>query len=158
MARGREPSPMKLFVETHVQSDDHKKRCSSSLTIELNTLLYIGFQPFSFLCFYFLEFDDFIFYFHETYNSQLKGRYMDDPLTHPNFDLDMWLEVGSSDEPDRNRVYELFNTTVENLQRTHSFLTIECSQSIPVTQFSNFTNLLDQGVQAHTNYLNEKYK
>ena len=35
---GREPNLMKLFVKTHVQSDDHQKRVHQLSTIELNTL------------------------------------------------------------------------------------------------------------------------
>jgi len=45
------------------------------------------------------------FYFQETYNSRLRERYGDDPLTHPEFDLDLWIEVGSSGGPDKNQVY-----------------------------------------------------
>ena len=45
-ALGCEPNLMKLFVETHVQSDDRQKRCISSSTVELNTLWYVGFQLF----------------------------------------------------------------------------------------------------------------
>ena len=40
-----------------------KQKCSNLSTAELNTLWYIGFQLFSFLSYYFLEFDDFIFLF-----------------------------------------------------------------------------------------------
>jgi hypothetical protein len=49
--------------------------------------------------------------FQETYNSRLRERYGDDPLTHPDFDLDLWMEVGSFSGPRKNQVYELFNTT-----------------------------------------------
>jgi hypothetical protein len=84
-----------------------KKGCSNSSTAELNTLWYVGFQPFSFLSYYFLEFYDFIFYFQETYNIWLKERYENDP--------DLWLEAGSSGEPDRNWMYGLSNTMAENL-------------------------------------------
>jgi hypothetical protein len=56
---------------------------------------YVGFQPYFFLIYYFLEFDEFIFSFQETYNSQLKERYGDDPSTHPNINFNLWLEAGS---------------------------------------------------------------
>jgi hypothetical protein len=58
----------------------------------------------NFLCklFFLIEFDDFSFYFQETYNSRLRERYEDDTLTHPNFNPDLWMEVGSSDGPDKN--------------------------------------------------------
>jgi len=38
----------------------------------------------------------FLFYFQETYNNRLRERYRDDTLTHPEFDPDLWMEVGSS--------------------------------------------------------------
>jgi hypothetical protein len=72
------------------------------LIVELNILWYISFQLFFFLSYYLLEFDDFIFYFQETYNSRLKERYMDIPLTHPNIDPDLWLEAGLSGGPNKN--------------------------------------------------------
>jgi hypothetical protein len=62
-----------------------------------------------------------------------RQRYGDDSSTHPNIDLDLWLEAGSSGGPDKNQVYELFNTTTENLWMACSVSTIGCSQSIPST-------------------------
>ena len=64
-------------------------------------------QPFYFVSYYFswIEYDDFFFHFHETYNSRLRERYADDPWTHPDFNLDLWMEVGSSRGPDKNQVY-----------------------------------------------------
>jgi len=81
-----------------------KKRCNSSSTTKLNTLWYVGFQPFSFLRYYFLEFDYFIFYFQKTYNNQLKERYRDNLSTHPDFAPDLWMEAGSSGGLNRNQV------------------------------------------------------
>jgi len=54
------------------------------------------------------------------HNSRLRERYEDDPLTHPDFDADLWMEAGLSGEPDRNKVYGLSNTTTENLQAARS--------------------------------------
>jgi hypothetical protein len=65
-------------------------------------LWFVGFQPFLFLSYYFLEFDEFIFSFQDTYNSRLKEKYENEPLTHPDLDPDLWLEVGSSGGPDKN--------------------------------------------------------
>jgi len=70
------------------------------------------------------------FYFQETYNNRLRKRYGDDILTHPEFDLDLWMEVGSSREPDKNQVYGLSNTMADNLWSTHSVSIVESSQSI----------------------------
>jgi hypothetical protein len=42
------------------------------------------------------------FYFQETYNNRLRERYGDDILTHPKFDSDKWMEVGSLGGSDKN--------------------------------------------------------
>jgi len=86
------------------------------------------------------------FFFQETYNNQLRERYGDDILTHPEFDLDLWMEVGSSSGPDKNRVYGLSNTTADNLRSTRSVSTVGSSQS------KEFLAL-----QQHTAQLTEKY-
>jgi len=70
---------------------------------------------------------DLFFSLQETYNSRLKERYENDHLIHLDIDPNLWLEAGSSGEPDRNRVYELSNTTAENLRTTNSNSTIGCS-------------------------------
>jgi len=62
-----------------------------------------------------------------TYNSQLREIYGDDPSTHPDFDLDLWMEVGSSSGPDKNWVYGLSNTTAENLRAACSVSTVGSS-------------------------------
>jgi hypothetical protein len=71
----------------------------------------------------------FYFYFQETYNNRLKERYGDDTLTHPKFNPDLWMEVGSSGGPDKNQVYGLSNTTADNLRSTRSVSTVGSSQS-----------------------------
>ena len=71
----------------------------------------------------------FYFYFQETYNNRLRERYGDDTLTHPEFNPDLWMEVGSSGGPDKNRVYGLSNTTANNLRSTRSVSTVGSSQS-----------------------------
>ena len=104
-------------------------------------------QPFFFhkLLFSWIIFDAFSFYFHETYNSQLKERYGDDPLTHLDFYPDLWMETGSFGGSDRNQVYRLSNTTVENLRTTPSVSTVGSSQSVSSTQSQEFVAL-----QQHT--------
>jgi hypothetical protein len=92
------------------------------------------------------------FNFQETYNNRLRERYGDDILTHPEFDPDLWMEVGSSGGPDKNRVYELSNTTANNLQLTRSVSTVGSSQSIPSSQSKEFVAL-----QQHTAQLTNKY-
>jgi hypothetical protein len=134
-----------------------KKGCSSLLIAKLNILWYVGFLSFSFLSYYFLEFVEFIFSFQDIYNSWLKKRYEYDPLTHPNIDLNLWLEAGSSNVSDRNQVYGLSNTTNENLRTTLSALIVGCLQSIPSVQTLEFTTMLDQQVQDQTTHLNNKY-
>ena len=89
-------------------------------------------QPFYFVSYYYvywIEYDDYFSYFQETYNNRLRERYGDDPLTHPEFNLDLWMEAGSSGGPDKNQVYMLSNTTTDNLRSARSASTIESSQS-----------------------------
>jgi cell division septum initiation protein DivIVA len=115
---------------------------------------YVCFQPFYFVSYYVhcIEYDDYFFFFQETYNNRLRERYGDDILTHPEFDPDLWIEVGSSGGPDKNRVYGLSNTTADNLRSTRSVSTIGSSQSISSSQSKEFVAL-----QQHTAQLTEKY-
>jgi hypothetical protein len=62
------------------------------------------------------------------------------------------MEVGSSGGPNKNWVYELSNTTAENLRAAHSVLTVRSSQSVSSTQSKEFVAL-----QQHTAQLTEKY-
>jgi len=82
----------------------------------------------------------------------LRERYGDDPLTHLEFDPDLWMEVGSFGEPDKNRVYGLSNTTTENLRAARSVSTVGSSQSVSSTQSKEFVAL-----QQHIAQLIEKY-
>ena len=75
----------------------------------------------------------FYFYFQETYNSRLWERYEDDPSTHPDFDPDLWMEVGSFGGPDKNQMYGLSNTTTENLRATHNVSTGRSFQLVSST-------------------------
>jgi len=88
----------------------------------------------------------------ETYNSRLRERYGDDPSTHPDFDSDLWMKVGSSGGSQKNRVYGLSNTTVENLQSAHSVSTVGSSPSVSSTQSEEFMALKQQYEQLSTNY------
>ena len=82
----------------------------------------------------------------------MRERYGDDILTHPEFDPDLWMEVGSSGGPDKNQVYGLSNTTTENLRAARSVSTVGSSQSVSSTQSKEFVAL-----QQHTAQLTEKY-
>jgi hypothetical protein len=130
-----------------------KKGCNSSSTTALNTLWYVRSTIFFCKLFFLIEFDDFSFYFQETYNSRLRERYEDDTLTHPNFDSDLWMEARSFDGHDKNWVYGLSNTTTENLRAARSVSTIENSQSVSSTQSQEFVAL-----QQHTTHLTQKYE
>ena len=100
----------------------------------LNTLWYIrSIILFHKLLFSWIEYDDFFKKFQETYNSRLRERYEDNPSTHPYFDADLWMEVGSFGGPDKNRVYGLSNTTVENLRTTRSISTVGSTPSVSST-------------------------
>ena len=89
-------------------------------------------QSFYFVSYYFLELNMmiFIFIFQETYNSWLRERYGDDPSTHPDFDPDLLMEVGSSGGLDKNWVYGLSNTTTENLLSAHNVSTVVSFSSV----------------------------
>ena len=83
----------------------------------------------------------------------MRERYEDDPSTHLDFDLNLWMKAWSFGGPDRNQVYWFSNTTTENLQTTRSISIVGSSQSISSTQFQEFAAL-----QQHTTYLTEKYE
>ena len=68
----------------------------------------------------------------------------DNPSTHPDFDPDLWMEVGSSGEPDKNRVYGLSNTTAENLRTARSVSIVGSSLSVSSTQSEEFMALKQQ--------------
>jgi len=124
-------------VETHVRSQDRQKGAQQFVDNRAQYFVVCLFNHFFFVSYYVsyyvycIEYDDyFLFYFQETYNNRLRERYGDDTLTHPEFDPDLWIEVGSSSGPDKNRVYGLSNTTADNLRSTRSFSTVRSSQSI----------------------------
>jgi hypothetical protein len=97
-----------------------------------------------FVSYYFLELNMMIFLKkknQETYNSRLRERYGDDPLTKPDFDPDLWMEVGSSGGPNKNRVYGLSNTTADKLRSARSVSTVGSSPSVLSTQSEEFLAL-----------------
>jgi hypothetical protein len=83
----------------------------------------------------------------------LRERYGDDLTTHPDFDLDLWMEVGSFGRLDKNQVYGFSNTTIENLRGARSVSTVGSSQSVLSTQSKEFMAL-----QQHTTHLTKKYE
>jgi hypothetical protein len=115
-------------------------------------------HSFYFVSYYFLklylELHMMIFFlnFQETYNSRLRERDGDNPSTHPDFDPDLWMEVGSSSGPDKNRVYGLSNTTTENLCSARSVSTVGSTPSVSSTQSEELTALKQQYQQLLTNY------
>jgi hypothetical protein len=111
-------------------------------------------QSFYFVSYYFLELNMMIFLkkFQEIYNSRLRERYGDDPSTHLDFDPDLLMEVGSSSEPDKNRVYRLSNTTAENLWSAYNVSTIGSSPSVSSTQSEEFMALKQQYERISTDY------
>jgi len=134
-----------------------KRGCSSLWTTVLSTSWYVrSFILFCKLLFSWIAswiaYDDFLKNFQETYNSWLRKRYGDNPSTHPDFDPDLWMEVGSSSGPDKNRVYGLSNTMAENLRSAHSVSTVGSSPSVSNTQSEEFIALKQQYQQLSTNY------
>ena len=82
----------------------------------------------------------------------MNERYGDDPLTRQDLDPDLWLETRSS-KPDRNRVYCLSNTTIEDLRMVHSVLTIGYSQLVLSTQTPEFEVILNKRVEARAAHI-----
>jgi len=82
----------------------------------------------------------------------LRERYGDDHLTHPNFDSDLWMEVGSFGGPEKNWVYGLSNTTAENLRLARSVSTVGSSPSLSSTQSEELVALKQQYERLSTNY------
>jgi uncharacterized membrane protein len=80
---------MELFVETHIQSDDRQKEVQQFVDSRAQHFVVCWFLIFFFLSYYLLKFDDFIFYFQETYSRRMKERYVDNHLTHPDIRLDL---------------------------------------------------------------------
>jgi len=122
-----------------------KRGCNSSWTTMLNTSWYVcSIILFRKLLFSWIEYDDFLKKFQETYNSRLRERYGDDPSTHLDFNPDLWMEVGSCSGPDKNQVYGLSNTTTENLWAARSVSIIGSSPSVSSTQSKEFMTLKQQ--------------
>jgi hypothetical protein len=59
---GYEPSPVKLFVKMHVQSDDRKKGMQQFVDSQAQHFMIYWFSTIFFLSYYLLEFDEFIFH------------------------------------------------------------------------------------------------
>jgi len=130
-----------------------QRGCRSSWTTVLSTSWYVrSFIIFCKLLFSWIEYDDFFKKFQETYNSRLRERYKDNPSTHPDFDPDLWMKVGSSGGPEKNQVYGLSNTTAENLRSARSISTIGSSPSVSSTQSEEFIALKQQYQQLSMNY------
>jgi len=94
--------------------------------------------------------DKIVWWTRYKYNTQLKKRYRNDPLTHPEFDLDLWLKVGLSSGPNINQVYDISNTMVEDLRTTQSVSIVGCSQSVWTLEFES---ILNQRVESRTTHL-----
>jgi len=84
---------------------------------------------------------------------QLHERYDDDPSTHLELDLNLWLEVGSSGGLYRNWVYSISNTRVEDMWARRSVSTIKSLQSASSSQSSQFQLILSQQIKTQTTHL-----
>jgi len=96
----------------------------------------------------------FPWYIQQPLKGEIRGRSFDPSGSWSRFVVGDRIVQG----PDRNRVHELFNTTVKNLRTTHSVSTVGCSQSIPSIQTPEFEAILNQRVHDRTTNLNKKYK
>jgi len=97
-----------------------------------------------------------LIFFLETYNTWLHERYIDFPLTHPELDPDLWLEAKSTDGSNRNWVYDILNTTIEDIRgKGRSVLTVG-SQSRSSHQSSIVQVIVREQIESQTTQLNEE--
>jgi len=61
-----------------------------------------------------------LFFFQETYNTQLQERHKEDHLTFLELNLDLWLEVGLFGGPNKNKIYGISNTTTEDVRMSRN--------------------------------------
>ena len=144
MILGREWSPMELLEEPHKRSDECQKMMQPFVDNWAQHFVVCWFSTIFFpkLLFTWIWW----FFFQETHNNRLKERYENNPSIYLDINPDLWLKAGSCGGPDKNQVYELSYTTIENLRMNYSISTIEFSQSVPSTQSLEFAALLDQEV------------
>jgi hypothetical protein len=97
----RQPEPTNSWFGDHA----HQRLRPVQRTWNIS-LINLFIQSFYFVSYYFLELNMMVFFkkIQETYNSRLRERYGDDPSIHPDFDPDLWMEVGLSGGPDKNWV------------------------------------------------------
>jgi len=71
-----------------------------------------------------------------------------DHLTHPEYDLKLWLEVGAIDGPNKNWVYSISTTTTRNIRSNFSVSTIDNPQS----STSHPSQAIEQLVEQRTDW------
>jgi hypothetical protein len=145
---------MELFVKTHVRSQDRQKGMQQYVDNRAQHFVVCSINQIILLVIIFLNW---IWWFfkkkiQETYNSRLRERCGDDPLTQPDFNPDLWMEVGSSGGPDKNQVYGLSNTTVDKLWSARSVSTFGSSPLVLSTQSEEFLALKQQYERLSTDY------
>jgi hypothetical protein len=79
----------------------------------------------------------------------LLERYGDDPSTHLELDLNLWLEVGLY----RNWIYSISNTRVEDKWTRRSVSTIKSLQSASSSQSLEFQLILNQQIKTRMTHL-----
>ena len=55
----------------------------------------------------------------EYYNVFIYAKHGEDPLTHLEYDLDLWLEARATSEPDRNQVYDISMTIAWDIRLSY---------------------------------------
>ena len=92
-----------------------------------------------------------------SYNSHSKDKSMDNILKNLDFDLDVWMETGLFNGPDRNWVYKPYNITIENLRPTSNVLITGISfKSVSFMQTLKFKVFLAEKVHNQTNKLRDE--
>lgn len=120
------------------------KGCNNSCIAELSTSWYVLFQQIIFLSYYFYEFADFLSpgNVQHLVTREIRGRSFNPSKT--------WFGTMVGNGPNRNRVYSISNTTIEDLRITRSVSTHWCLQSVLSTQTPELKAILNQQVEART--------
>jgi hypothetical protein len=118
MILGRDPKPMKLFVETHMRNENYQKGVQQFMDSRAQKFMlsWISTKTIHKLLFFSNLLTVFFF-------IRLLDRYRDDCLTHPELDPGLLLEIGLSSGPNRIQVYGISNTMTKDMRAGCSVLT-----------------------------------
>ena len=104
-----------------------KKGCISSWATELSCLLHVNVETlctlFGLIFFFIISLT--LFFIYKQYNINIHVKHGEDPSTHPEYDLELWFEVGATSGFDKNWVYGFFMTMTFDMRSDCSVLNID---------------------------------